>query len=112
MFDEELIDTLTFDSLATETGAGQDNHNPCRALVRAVLIDLFAAKRSVTTRRKQKKQDRKWVMSDQEYPFSFVWVCQHLDLPVSRVRNLYFSETVVKITRPCADVINYRKLAA
>ena len=32
--------------------------------------------------------DGKWVFSDEDHPTSFLWVCELLELPAWRVRNL------------------------
>ena len=37
-------------------------------------------------KRQQERDDQEWFRSDEDYPFSFVWVCENLKLDPARVR--------------------------
>ena len=53
-----------------------------RRLLYAMIEDLFALRdlKLITPVRRQHRRDEEWLASDQEEPFTFLWVCQHLDI--------------------------------
>ncbi len=76
---------------------------PSLQLLREVLIDLFAvrdclqwytarARKPPRRFQRQYERDLQWVSApDDQFPFSFAWVCTHLGLEVDAVRRMYLS---------------------
>lgn len=70
----------------------------CRALLTALLEDLFycKAKRRASKRAwRQYVSDVLWVASASTAPFSFVWVCRELDLDPAGVRARFLAQELV-----------------
>ena len=68
--------------------------SPCRELLWALLRDLFTVRdRAKAGRRDLQGQycrDGAWVQSPAATPFTFLWVCQHLELPPAALRQAYW----------------------
>lgn len=82
------------DPAGSEQTSTQSNDKPFRALLSALIDDLFLVRDSSTmtgARKRQRERDCMWVQSDAESPFSFLWVCNHLGLAPEQVRRQYFS---------------------
>lgn len=62
-----------------------------RRLLYAMIEDLFALRdlKPITPVRRQHIRDEEWLASDQEEPFTFLWVCQHLDISPVMLRQRY-----------------------
>ncbi len=75
----------------------------CRVLLLAILEDVFLVRetlariapeadrhryRSLCT---QAAKDREWLAADNDAPFSFLWLCQHLALDPDSLRHSYDS---------------------
>jgi hypothetical protein len=62
-----------------------------RRLLTALLEDCFLCRDSHSVNcRKQRAQDEAWLRSQDDGPFSFVFVCEQLDLDPAAVRAAYF----------------------
>ena len=79
------------------------SYNPFKALIRDVLADAFIvrdmARKGNPQWAPQAEQDVTWFLSQDESPFSFVWICLHLGLNPDRFRAFYFSRDAVDVPR-------------
>jgi hypothetical protein len=75
----------------------------CRALVAALLEDVFLCRDTRSTSRRvfnQWQRDAGWVASDAERPFSFLWCCHMLGLDPQTVRRDYVSDHYTERSLP------------
>jgi hypothetical protein len=75
----------------------------CHALVAALLDDVFLCRETRSTSKrafKQWQQDARWIASERDEPFSFIWCCEHLNLDPAVVRTAYVTGRVVFTTDP------------
>ena len=97
------VDMRLVDVEGGEQQPRHTSHSPVKALIRDVLADAFAvrdlARKGNSLCYAQFQQDRIWMCSADESPFSFVWICQHLGLEPCKLRSLYFSAAPVSIPR-------------
>ena len=97
------VDMRLVDVEGGEQHSRQTSDSPVKALLRDVLADAFTvrdlARKGNSLCYAQVQQDRTWICSDEDSPFSFVWICQHLGLEPRKLRSLYFSAAPVSIPR-------------
>lgn len=61
-----------------------------KALADALNITSFSTEAKAIGRREEKQaaDAREWLISESFEPFSFLWICEHLDIPNSKVDYL------------------------
>ena len=97
------VNVMLVDVEGGEQQPRYSSHNPSKALLRNVLSDAFVVRDLVRKGNNlflsQLELDRMWFFSQDESPFSFLWLCQHLALDPRKIQALYFSAEPVTIPR-------------
>lgn len=97
------VDVMLVDVEGGEQQPRYSSHNPFKALLRDILSDAFVVRDLVRKGNNlflsQLELDRMWFFSEDESPFSFLWICQHLALDPRKIQTLYFSAEPVTIPR-------------
>ena len=97
------VDVMLVDVEGGEQQPRYSSHNPFKGLLRDVLSDAFVVRDLARKGNKlfvtQLEMDRIWFQSRDESAFSYLWICEHLNLDPLKIRTLYFSMEAVSIPR-------------
>ena len=69
--------------LLTESSEREPEYRLLSAVVLRAICDL-----SCTAKQEIRRDARYWFTSDKTDPFSYNWICQHLDIPPQRIRHM------------------------